>query len=153
MSERQYVVFKLDKLEFGIEIMNIEEVVNYQDPTLLPNSPDFMEGVINYRDKVIPIINLKKRLLLGEENYKNDDTRIIIIDLDGKEVGFLVDGVSQTIRLANNEIEEAPELISTVDRRYIEGIGKLGEERLLILIDLNNILSIREIEELKTVNE
>lgn len=151
MSERQYVVFKLDKLEFGIEITNVEEITTYQDPTLLPNAPDFMEGIVNYRDKVVPIINLKKRLLLGEVNYDNN-TRIIVIDLNGKEVGFLVDEVSQTIRLDDKEIEDTPELISAVDKNYITGVGKLEEKRLLILIDLNEILTLKEVEELKTIN-
>lgn len=150
MSERQYVIFKLDDGEFGIEIMNVEEITTYQKPTSLPNTPDFMEGVINYRDKVIPIINLKKRLLLGEVNY-NKDTRIIVINLKGKEVGFVVEEVSQTIRLDHKDIDETPELISGIDKKYITGVGKLGEKRLLVLIDLNEILSIDEMEELENL--
>ncbi len=150
MSEKQYVVFKLDKGEFGIDIMNVQEISPYEESTSLPNTPDFMEGVINYRGKVIPIINLKKRFLLGKIEY-NKDTRIIVINLNDKEVGFVVDEASQTVRLNDTDIDPAPEIISGVDKRYITGVGKLGEKRLLILIDLNKVLSGEEIREIENL--
>lgn len=151
MAEKQYVVFKLDDGEFGIDIMNVQEISPYEKATPLPNTPKFMEGVINYRGNVIPIINLKKRFLLGE--VQNDkDTRIIVINLNDKEVGFVVDEASQTVRLDDKDIDAAPEIISGIDEKYIIGVGKLDEKRLLILIDLCKVLSgeeIREIENLK----
>lgn len=150
MAENQYVVFKLDRGEFGIDIMNVQEISPYEESTSLPNTPDFMEGVINYRGNVIPIINLKKRFSLGEVDY-DKDTRIIVINLNDKEVGFVVDEASQTIRLDDKNIDEAPEFISGIDKKYITGVGKLDDKRLLILIDLNKVLSGEEIKELENL--
>ena len=147
MAENQYVVFKLGKGEFGIDIMNVKEIGPYEESISLPNTPTFIEGVINYRGKVIPIINLKKRLLLGEAEVTKD-TRIIVISLDEKEIGFIVDEASQTFRLNDDQIDQAPTFISGVDKRYITGVGKLDEKRLLILIDLKKILSENEIDEI-----
>ncbi|MDR7857309.1 chemotaxis protein CheW [Tissierella sp.] len=145
MSENQYVVFKLGKGEFGIDIMNVKEISPYEESISLPSTPNFIEGVINYRGNVIPIINLKKRLLLGESEITKD-TRIIVINLDNKEIGFIVDEASQTVRLNDDQIDEAPTFIAGVDKKYITGVGKLDEKRLLILIDLKKILSQDEIE-------
>ncbi|HAE92670.1 chemotaxis protein CheW [Tissierella praeacuta] len=148
MAENQYVVFKLGKGEFGIDIMNVKEISSYEEAISLPNTPSFIEGVINYRGNVIPIINLKKRLSLGEFEVTKD-TRIIVINLDEKEIGFIVDEASQTLRVNNEQIDPAPSFISGVDKKYITGVGKLDEKRLLILIDLKKILSADEIEEIQ----
>lgn len=150
MAEKQYVVFKLNKGEFGIDIMNVKEISPYEEATSLPNTPKFMEGVINYRGKVIPIINLRKRFSLGEVE-PNKDTRIIVINLNEKEVGFVVDEASQTVRLNDKEIDSAPEITSGVDKEYITGVGKIGEKRLLVLIDLNKVLSLEEVREIENL--
>ncbi|WP_353095225.1 chemotaxis protein CheW [Tissierella praeacuta] len=150
MAENQYVVFKLGKGEFGIDIMNVKEIGSYEESISLPNTPSFIEGVINYRGNVIPIINLKKRLLLGEFEVTKD-TRIIVINLDEKEIGFIVDEASQTVRVNDEQIDPAPSFISGVDKKYITGVGKLDEKRLLILIDLKKILSEDEIEEIQNL--
>ncbi len=148
MAENQYVVFKLGKSEFGIDIMNVKEIGPYEEAVSLPNTPSFIEGVINYRGKVIPVINLIKRLGLGEKNITKD-TRIIVITLNEKEVGFIVDEASQTIRVSDEQIDPAPSFISGVDKRYISGVGKLDDKRLLILIDLEKVLTDDEIEEIE----
>lgn len=150
MVEKQYVVFKLDKGEFGIEIMNVREIVPYEQSISIPDTPDFIEGIINHRGNVIPIINLKRRFSLGEFKATKD-TRIIVITLEEKEVGFIVDEASQTVRLNNSEIDPAPLIIGGVDKRYITGVGKLDEKRLLILIDLERILSQDEIKEIQSL--
>lgn len=150
MAEKQYVVFKLGKGEFGIDIMNVKEIGPYEESIFLPDTPSFIEGVINHRGNVIPIVNLKKRLSLGESEVTKD-TRIIVISLDEKEIGFIVDEASQTFRLNDDQIDPAPTFISGVDKRYITGVGKLDEKRLLILIDLKKILSENEIEEIQNL--
>lgn len=150
MSENQYVVFKLGKEEFGIDIMNVQEIIPYQKSIHVPDTPDFIEGIINYRGNVIPIINLKKRFKLKlKEN--TEYTRIIVINLGEKEIGFIVDEASQTLRLSQDEIDLAPEIITGIDKRYIIGVGKIDESRLLILIDLEKILTDNEIEEIETL--
>lgn len=147
MAEQQYVVFKLGKEEYGIDIMNVKEIGPYQESVKVPNTPDFIEGIINFRGKVIPIVNLEKRFNL-EDNGVTNDTRIIIINLKDKQVGFVVDEASQTVRLDDEDINPAPDIISSVDRRYITGVGKLDEKRLLILINLEKVLSDEEKNEL-----
>lgn len=150
MSENQYVVFKLGKEEFGIDIMNVQEIIPYEKSIHVPDTPDFIEGIINYRGNVIPIINLKKRFKL-ETKENTEDTRIIVINLDEKEVGFIVDEASQTLRLDQDEIDSAPEIITGIDKRYIIGVGKIDESRLLILLDLEKILTQDEIEEIESL--
>lgn len=147
MSEKQYVVFKLGKEDYGIDIMNVKEIGPYQKSVKLPNTPDFIEGIINFRDRVIPIINLKERFKLEDDGITND-TRIIIINLKEKQVGFVVDEASQTVRLDDENIDPAPDVISNIHRRYITGVGKLDENRLLILIDLEKVLSEEEKEQI-----
>ncbi|HEY8362042.1 MAG TPA: chemotaxis protein CheW [Tissierellaceae bacterium] len=148
MAESQYVVFKLGKSEFGIDIMNVKEIGTYVEAVSLPNTPSFIEGVINYRGKVIPVINLKKRFNLGDWGVTKD-TRIIVITLNEKEVGFIVDEASQTIRLNDEQIDPAPSFVGGIDKRYITGVGKLDDNRLLILIDLEKVLNDDEIEEIE----
>lgn len=150
MAENQYVVFKLNKEEFGVDIMNVKEIIPYQKSTQIPNSPNFIEGVINYRGNVIPIINLNKRFKLNTEEITGD-TRIIVINIEEKEIGFVVDEASQTLRLEKEQIDPTPDIISDVDRRYITGVGKIDESRLLILLDLEKVLTDREIEEIDTL--
>lgn len=150
MSEKQYVIFKLDGGEFGIEIMNVREIVPYEESISIPDTPDFIEGVINHRGNVIPIINLKNKFSLSKLEITKD-TRIIVITLDEREVGFIVDEASQTVRLNDDEIDPAPSIIGGVDKKYITGVGKLDEKRLLILIDLEKILSKNEIKEIQNL--
>lgn len=147
MVENQYVVFKLDKGEFGIDIMNVSEIIPYEESITLPDTPSFSEGIINYRGNVIPIINLRRRFSL-EDTEVTKDTRIIVINLDEKQIGFVVDEASQTIRLDSELIDPAPSVTEKVDKKYIMGIGKIDEKRLLIIIDLEKILSVEEIEEI-----
>ncbi len=148
MAEKQYVVFNINKEEFGIDIMKVKEIIPYKEPTYIPNCPEFVEGVLNYRGNVIPLINLKKRFRMGELE-PTKETRIIVISLDDREIGFIVDGASQTLRLEEEQIDPAPYVISEVDRRFISGVGKVDEDRLLIILNLHNVLTDEE----KTVIE
>lgn len=150
MAENQYVVFKLDEEEFGIDIMNVKEIIPYQESMQVPNTPDFIEGIINYRGNVIPIINLKRRFKLGTQEITKD-TRIIVITLGNKEIGFVVDEASQTLRLEENQIDPAPDIISGVDRKYIIGVGKV-DDRLLILLDLEKVLTDEEKDEIEMLD-
>ena len=142
MAEKQYVIFKLEKEEYGIDIMNVREIVPHQDSSKIPNVPNFISGIINYRGTVIPIIDLKKRFNLSDSEV-DGNTRIIVINLNEKQVGFIVDEASQTIRLEDEDIDATPDIVAGVDRKYITGVGKL-ENRLIILIDLEEVLTEEE---------
>lgn len=147
MSEKQYVVFKLGKEEYGIDIMNVREIIQYQESIKVPNSPKFIEGIINYRGKVIPIICLKKKFGI-EDSLRDGNTRIIVINLNEKQIGFIVDEASQTVRIDDDNIDPTPDIIVGIERRYITGVGKLGD-RLIILIDLEKVLTDEEREKVE----
>lgn len=149
MAEKQYVVFRLDNEEYGIGIMNVREIIPYKESISVPNTPDFLDGIINYRGNVTPVVCLKKRFNISQR-VEDVNTRIIIINLGDKQVGFIVDEASQTVKLDEKDIDPAPSIISSVDRAYIDGVGK-KDERLIILIDLGKILTEGEKEELEGI--
>ncbi|HHV47076.1 MAG TPA: purine-binding chemotaxis protein CheW [Tissierellia bacterium] len=140
MSELQYVVFNLNQEEFGIDIMKVKEVISYEEPAYIPNSPNFIEGVINYRGKVIPVINLKKRFEMKKTDIPAD-AKVIVISFNNREIGFVVDDVTRTIRLREEAIDSMPDTIETISRRFITGIGRIDDKRLIILLNLHNVLT------------
>lgn len=146
MSEKQYVIFKLGNEEYGVDIMNVKEISEFKESTHVPNAPYFVDGIINLRGEIIPIVNLKKRFKVSSGEI-NSDTRIIVININDRNVGFVVDEASQVLRINDNDIDDAPEIIAGVDRQYITGVGKVGE-KIIILLDLEKILTDDEKEKL-----
>jgi purine-binding chemotaxis protein CheW len=145
----QLVSFKIGNEEFGVDILQVQEINRLVDVTRVPNAPDFVEGVMNLRGRIVPVVNLRKRL--GLEKRENDkDTRIVVVEIEGKTIGFIVDSVSEVLRVSKSVVEPPPELISGIDSEYIIGIAKL-ENRLLILLDLKKVLNVEERETLKEV--
>ena len=142
----QLVSFKIDDAEFGVDILMVQEINKMMELTVVPNTPEFIEGVVNLRGRIIPVINLRSRLGLNVKKY-DSETRIIVVDLVDKTIGFIVDAVKEVLRIPKSITEQPPEIISGVDAEYITAIGKL-EDRLLILLDLTKILSNEEEEEL-----
>lgn len=135
----QLVSFNISDEEFGVDILKVQEINRMSEVTRVPNAPDYVEGVINLRGKVIPIIDLRKRI--GMPNKEKDkDTRIVVVELDSKVVGFVVDSVNEVLRINKNITEPPPPMVSGIDSEYITAIGKL-DDRLLILLDLERILS------------
>ncbi|PTN37323.1 chemotaxis protein CheW [Desulfonatronum sp. SC1] len=135
----QLVTFNIGNEEFGVEILKVQEIIRMLGITRVPKAPDFVEGVINLRGKVIPIIDLRKRFgMPGQEHDKH--TRIIVIEINAVIIGFVVDSVSEVLRIPVNTVEPPPPIISGIESEYIRGVGKLAD-RLLILLDLDNLLS------------
>ncbi len=147
MAESQYVIFKLGNEEYGVDIMKVKEICEFKKSTKVPNTPYFVDGIINLRGEIIPIINLKKRFKI-DGNEINSDTRIIVININDRNVGFIVDAASQVLRISEDEIEKAPEIIAGVDRQYINGVGKI-DDKIVILLDLEKILTEEEKEKLE----
>jgi len=142
MAEMQFVVFKLGREEYGVNIMQVQEIGPYQEPVKVPNTPDFVEGVMNLRGSVIPVLSLKKRFnIKGQELTEN--TRTIVINFGDKQIAFIVDDASEVLTLDTADIQDTPEIIAGVERKYITGIGKRGE-RLLIILDLGFLLDEQE---------
>jgi purine-binding chemotaxis protein CheW len=142
----QLVSFKVGDAEFGVDILRVQEINKMMELTVVPNTPPFVEGVVNLRGRIIPVINLRSRLGLDEKDY-DTETRIIVVDLHDKTIGFIVDEVKEVLRIPKSITEPPPEIVSGVDSEYITAIGKL-EDRLLILLDLTKVLSNKEHDQL-----
>lgn len=145
----QLVTFRLGNEEFSLDILRVQEIIRHMELTRVPRTPDFVEGVINLRGRVIPVLDLRKRFGLPECE-KTHETRIIVVDVDDKTVGFKVDAVSEVLRIPADTVEPPPPLVTTIESDYIKGVGKL-DGRLLILLDVAKILSRSEKDALGNV--
>ncbi len=137
-EELQLVAFTIDDQEFAVDILKVQEIEKISHITRVPRAPGSLEGVINLRGEVIPVINLRKRLDM-EIKPISESNKIVIAKANELTVGIIVDGVSEVVRLPKNMVESSPSLVDNINASYIQGVGKLGE-RLLILLDLNIIL-------------
>lgn len=138
----QLVTFTISSEEFGLDILKVQEIIRTMEITRVPRAPEFVEGVINLRGKVIPIIDMRKRFGLEAKTH-DSHTRIIVVEISATIVGFVVDSVSEVLRIQSNTVEPPPPIVSGVDSEYISGVGKL-EDRLLILLDIDRLLSEAE---------
>lgn len=139
MSEEQLVTFGLGSEEFGIDIMLVQEIIRIPPITRVPKAPSYVEGVINLRGNVIPVVSLRNRF--GMEHAEETDlSRIIVLQVHNKVFGIRVDAVTEVLRLDTDSIEPPPPVALGMDSHYIRGVGKIGE-RLLILLDLDQIMS------------
>ncbi len=145
----QLVTFRLGKEEFSLDILSVQEIIRHMELTRVPKTPDFVDGVINLRGKVIPVLDLRKRFGLGSDEMTNE-TRIIVVEVASKTVGLKVDAVSEVLRLPADRVEAPPEMVTGVESEYIKGVGKL-DGRLLILLDVEKVLSRNEKEALTAV--
>lgn len=154
-DEIQLVVFTLKQgnitCEYGVPITKVQEIIPMTTPTKIPQTPDFVEGIINLRGKIIPIIDLKKRFEMGRSEITNE-TRSVVVEVEGQTVGIIVDEVSEVLRLPVNSIEPPPAVIGGITAEYLKGVGKL-DDRLLILLDMDKILTDHEKRELAEVGE
>lgn len=143
MSEKQYVAFKLNHVDYGVDIKSVKEIIENKQSTKIPNAPIYVDGVINVRGDTIPVINLKKIFNFKENEKDCMDKRIIIVEIESKNVGFLIDKASQVIKLAEENIEAPPEILLSINKRYISGIGKIND-KIIVLLNLEEVLSIKE---------
>lgn len=144
--ERQLVIFKLGSEYFGVEIATVESIVKLQPVTIIPHTPAFMEGVTNLRGAILPVIDLHKRFGL-DSTERTKDSRIIVVAIDGQRAGMIVDAVSEVLHISEEAIEPPPSMITSIDSSFIVGIGKL-DDRLVILLDMQQVLSFQEQAEL-----
>ncbi|MDD3704559.1 MAG: chemotaxis protein CheW [Clostridiaceae bacterium] len=137
--KRQFVIFKLENEEYGIDILRVKEIKEMMSITRVPKAAHFVRGVINLRGEVIPVIDLRKRFNL-KEGKENESTRIIIVSVDDIIVGLIADYSSEVVEISSEAIEETPEGIGIIDQGYISGIGKVGK-RLIILLDIVKVVT------------
>ena len=145
----QVVSFHLGNEEYGVDISQVQEIIRMVDITHVPRAPHFMEGVINLRGQLIPIIDLRTRFGMGRQDHTKN-TRIIVTEIATKRVGIIVDSVSEVLNLPIENVEEAPEMIAGVGTEYISGVGKMND-RLIILLELQKVISTAEKQELETL--
>lgn len=141
-AEEQLVVFGLANEQYGVDIGRVQEIIRMQAITEVPRAPQFVEGVINLRGGIIPVIDLRKRFGMGHDEH-DQDTRIVVVEINGQRVGLVVDRVSEVLRVPKEDIEPPSALVTTVDSAYLRAIAKL-ENRLIILLDLNSVLRVDE---------
>ena len=138
-SEQQLVVFDLGSESYGVDIGSVREIIRMQEITSLPRMPEYVEGVINLRGKVTPVVDLRKRFRIDATEYTKE-TRIVVVDVGKQDIGVIVDAVTEVLRISSEGIEPPSSVVTTAESDYLMGIVKLAE-RLIILLDLDRVLA------------
>ena len=137
----QLVTFRLGGEKYAVDILKVQEINNLKEITKIPNAPDYLEGAINLRGRVIPVLNLRRRFGL-DEKAMDDSTKIVVMDVKGVIMGILVDGVSEVLRVSEGIVEPPPPALNG-NAEFITGVAKL-EEGLVLLLDMDRLLSTEE---------
>ncbi|HET6827632.1 MAG TPA: chemotaxis protein CheW [Ramlibacter sp.] len=138
---KEFLTFRLGAESYGIEILKVQEIRGYEEPTSIANAPEFIKGVVNLRGVIVPILDLRVKFRLPDLRY-DEFTVVIILNVASRVVGVVVDSVSDVIALASEEIRPTPEFASaTFDTKYITGLAPLPEEGMLILLDIEKLLT------------
>ena len=150
-KELDIVGFRIGRETFGVPISLVHEIVRVPDITSVPEAPDYVEGVINLRGKIISVVDLRKRF--GETEIKaHKKNRILVVEVSGKLVGLMVDAASEVLKIPPSEIDLPPNVFEEGELNYVTGVGKL-QSRLIILIDLTKILQKGELRRLEEFHE
>jgi len=142
MATLQQVVFKLDKEEYGLDIMKVNGIEKYQEVVNIPNSPNYIVGMINLRGEVLPIFSLRKKFDLVDKAI-DEETKIVVAYTNNIKVGFIVDAVEEIMQIDEVDIETAPPIVTGFDRKYIMSIAKI-EDRIITLIDIDLFVTDEE---------
>ena len=146
---REYLTFRLGGEEYGIDILAVQEIRSYESPTRLANAPSFIKGVINLRGVIVPIVDLRVKLGCDSADY-NDFTVVIVLNVNGTEIGTVLDGVSDVVALTESAIKASPQFQGHVDSSFITGIAKLGD-RMLVIMDIRSLMSSEEEKERESI--
>jgi purine-binding chemotaxis protein CheW len=147
----QMISFAISDEDYGVDIQTVKEVIRKKEITRLPKAPAFVKGVINLRGDVIPIIDLRERFNMEQQEYTSM-TRVIVVEVEGRSIGMVVDSVSHVLRIEEGQIEPPPPCVGKASKEYIRGVGKV-DDKLIVLLNINHILSTEEKIELQKVNE
>ncbi|QKS71416.1 chemotaxis protein CheW [Paenalkalicoccus suaedae] len=151
LQEVKVIVFQLKDEEYGVEVEQVKSIERVQHITRVPSTPDFVEGVINLRGVVTPIVDLRKRFGIDGIDH-SETTRVIIVTVKDMDVGLVVDAANDVIDISRDAVEPTPEVVGGVEADYIRGVAKL-EKRLLILLNLDKVLNSKELEEMKDIEK
>jgi purine-binding chemotaxis protein CheW len=139
VGAREYLTFRLDREEYGIDILKVQEIRGYEPPTRIANAPHFIKGVVNLRGTIVPIVDMRLKFNCASAEY-DSFTVVIILNLRQRIVGIVVDSVSDVMELAQENLRAAPEVDSVIDSDSVIGLGSLGD-RMLILLDIEKLMS------------
>lgn len=140
----EFLAFKLGQEEYGVDILKVQEIRGYESVTRIASSPEYIKGVVNLRGTIVPIIDMRIKLNLGEPVY-DEFTVVIVLNIGNHVIGMVVDSVSDVMTLSSDQIRPAPTMASSLESGYLIGIGTLGE-RMLILVDIDKMMSSEEIQ-------
>jgi purine-binding chemotaxis protein CheW len=147
---RQFISFSVGEEEYGLELLRVKEVIRIREITWLPKAPKFVKGIINLRGDVIPIIALREKFGL-EPRENTAATRVIVVELDGRLMGMVVDSASQVVRIPADQIDPPPPVLGGLSQEFITGVGKL-DDKLVILLNVDAILNVEEIKALSSMD-
>jgi purine-binding chemotaxis protein CheW len=143
-ESNQFLTFTLGAEEYGVDILKVQEIKGYSLITRVPRTPEFVKGVLNLRGTIVPVIDLRVKFGLERREY-DQFTVIIVLVVQGRAMGLIVDAVSDVLNLAGSEIAETPEFSNRVDTKFISGMGRAGD-KLIILLDVEKLLSTDEMQ-------
>ncbi|MGR3293188.1 MAG: chemotaxis protein CheW [Candidatus Scalindua sp.] len=144
ITEGKFLTFIISNEVYGIEILKVREIICLMDITEVPQTPDYMKGVINLRGKVIPVMDLRLKFSISEEEH-TQETCVIVVEVNNTSIGIVVDSVSEVLNISGGEIEETPSFGQEIDTNFIMGLGKV-KEKIIILLDIEAVLSSEELE-------
>ncbi len=147
----KYLTFVLNNEVYGIEILKVREIIGLMDITNVPQTPDYMKGVINLRGKVIPVIDLRLKFLMLE-GEQTSETCTIVVEVDNTSIGLIVDRVSEVMEISGDKIEDAPQFGQGIDTNFIMGLGKT-KEAIVILLDIAKVISADELAMVEEIAE
>ncbi len=147
VDTNQYVTFLIGSEVYGVEVLRVQEIIGMTRVTQVPNSMHFMKGVINLRGTVVPVVDMRLRFAMDEKDYDNF-TVILIVEVKGTMIGMIVDSVSDVVNIPVKDIQDTPHFSASIRTDYIKGIGRI-EEDLVIVLDVDKILSHEEIEKIE----
>jgi purine-binding chemotaxis protein CheW len=147
---REYLTFRLDQEEYGIDILKVQEIRGYEPPTRVANAPEFIKGVVNLRGTIVPIVDMRLKFGCSKADY-NAFTVVIVLNLRSRIVGIVVDSVSDVMELPPDSLKSAPDIDSEIDSGAVIGLGSLGD-RMLILLDIERLMSAPDMGLVGTVD-
>lgn len=148
---REFLVFSLGEEEYAVDILKVQEIRGYENVTRIANAPDFIKGVTNLRGVIVPIVDLRIKFHLDKVEY-GGQTVVIVVNVEDRVVGIVVDGVSDVMTLSPDQIKPAPEFGVTLSSDFLSGLGSL-EDRMLVLVDIDKLLTSDEMELVERVAE
>ena len=151
MEDSKVVVFKIENENYAIDIMQVERILEYQEPVKIPDAPAYIKGVIKYQGNILPVMDLKKRFNLSYTEIK-ETPKIVVVKNEDERIGLIVDVVKEVSDVDADSVEEPPEIVKGISNKYLRGIIKLKDD-IIILIDSQKILSVEEIKDISKIAE